>query len=163
VRDFEIGEFLEIPQFKISDAPNSFPDCLVECDDSAMNTGVSDGEQIDDIFSITGEFLHPVGEGEDSRSDCPIPGDGPVPTILDQFGGFGSSERDFQVTEFLNFGFIMGCGELATEYGVEIDGSSSNDVFPLRIRELGTVGFVNEGSSGCFRINGVGLNEFECF
>ena len=42
MRDFEIGEFLEVGEFKISDTSNPLTDCFVKGDDSAMDAGVSD-------------------------------------------------------------------------------------------------------------------------
>ena len=52
MRDFEIGEFLIIPEFKISDSSNSLADRFVECDDSAVHAGVSDVKEVDDVLSI---------------------------------------------------------------------------------------------------------------
>ena len=144
MHDLEISELLEVPEFKISDASNSLPDCFIEGDDSSVDGGVGDGEQVDNVFPITCEFRQSVREGEDSRSNSPIPGDGPVSAVFDQLGGFDHSEGDFKVTKLLDLWIVMGGGELATEDCIKIDSSSCNDVLPLRIRELGTVGFINK-------------------
>ena len=39
-----------------------------------MDTGMSDGEKVDDIFSVTGKFLESMGESEYDGSDCPVTG-----------------------------------------------------------------------------------------
>jgi hypothetical protein len=44
VRDFEIGELLEIGQLEIPDASDSLSDSFVKGNDSVMDTGVSDRE-----------------------------------------------------------------------------------------------------------------------
>jgi hypothetical protein len=56
VGDLEIGKLLEVAQFKISDAPCSSANCLIEGYDSFMDAGMCDGEKIDDVFTVTGEF-----------------------------------------------------------------------------------------------------------
>ena len=86
--DFEIGELLEIGKFKVPDTSNPFPDSSVEGDDSTMDAGVGDGEKVDDVLPITGEFMYSVREGESNGSDRSIPGDGPVSSILNHFRGF---------------------------------------------------------------------------
>jgi hypothetical protein len=116
VRDFEIGKFFEIRQLKIPDTSNSLPDCFVKGNDSVIDTGVSDQEQVDDIFSIVGEFLHSMEKGKNSCSNCSVPGDGLIPSIPDHLCGFDSSEGDFKVSEFLNFCVIEGGGELSAKY-----------------------------------------------
>ena len=110
MRDLEIGEFFKIGEFKVSNTAHSFTDCSVEGNDSAMDTGVSDGEEVDDVLSIARELKYSVWEGKDSRSDRPVPGDSPVPTVLDNFSGFNSSEGDFEVPKLFDFGVILGSG-----------------------------------------------------
>ena len=55
--DLEIGKLLEVPKFKVSNTSDPFSDCSIESDDSGMDGGVGDGEQVDNVFSITSEFL----------------------------------------------------------------------------------------------------------
>ena len=70
-------------------------------------------------------------EGENGRSNCPVPGDVPVSSILDQFCWLNCSEGDLEIAKLLNFGVIMCHGELSTEYCIEVDGSPIDDVFPF--------------------------------
>ena len=70
-------------------------------------------------------------EREYSGSDGPIPGNGPIPSILDQFGGFNRSKRDFEFSKLFDLGVIVRCGELSAEDSVEVDCSTSNNVLPL--------------------------------
>ena len=50
--DFEIGELLKIPELKVPDTANPLVDCFIKGDDSIVDTGVSDGVEIDDVLSI---------------------------------------------------------------------------------------------------------------
>ena len=100
-------------------------------------------------------------EGEHGCSDSSIPGDGPISSVLDQFRGFDCSESDLEIPKFFDFGIIMGCGELSTEYCVKVDGSASDNVLPFGVRKFRTVWFVNEGTFCCFGIDGVDLDELE--
>ena len=104
-----------------------------------------------------------MGEGEDSRSNSLIPGNDPVASVPDQLGGLDCSKGDLKVTELLDFRIVMGGGELSTEDGIEVDSSSSDDVLPFRIWKLWTVWFVNKRPLGCFGIDSVDFDEFECF
>ena len=110
MRDFEVGKLLKVGKFEVSDAPNSLSDSFIKGDDSAVYAGVSDCEQVNDIFSIAREFLNPVGECEDGRSNGPIPRNRPISPILNDFRGLDGSERDFEVSKFLDFGIVMGGG-----------------------------------------------------
>ena len=83
--DFEIGELLKIPELKVSDASNPLPDCFVKRNDSIVDAGVSDGEEVNDVLSIAGEFFETMGEGENCRSNCSVPGNVPVSSVLNQF------------------------------------------------------------------------------
>ena len=85
-----------------------------------------------------------MGEGIDSRSNSPIPGNGPVSAVFDQLGGFDRSEGDLKLTELLDLRIVMGGGELSTEDCVEIDSSPCDDVLPLRVWELWTIRFIDE-------------------
>ena len=72
-----------------------------------------------------------MGESEHGRSDCPIPGDCPVPSVLDQLRGLDGPESDLEISDFLDLGIIVCGGELPTEDCVEIDRSAGDDVLPL--------------------------------
>lgn len=109
MHDFEISELLVIGEFEIPDTPHSLQDGFIEHNNPAVDTGVCDGEEVDNIFPITGEFLHPVGESKDCDSDYPVPGNSPITSIFDKLRVFNCSEGDFKVSEFFNFGVIM-CG-----------------------------------------------------
>jgi hypothetical protein len=89
-----------------------------------MDGGVSDREQADDILSITGEFLVPVGEGEHDCPNSSVPGDCPVSSVLDDFGRFNCSKRHFDVPKLLDLKIVVGGRELAAEDRIEIDSSS---------------------------------------
>jgi hypothetical protein len=121
VSDLEIGELFEICEFKITDAPDSLSDGFIERDDSAVDTGMRDSEEVDDIFSIAGEFMHSVGKSESRGPNGPIPGDVPITSVLDDFSWFNGPVRDFKISEFLHFGIVLGSRELSTEDSVEVD------------------------------------------
>ena len=72
-----------------------------------MHAGVGNGEEIDDVLSIAGEFLGSVRKGKESSSDCPIPHNRPVSAILDNLGWFNCSEGNLKVSEFLDLGIIV--------------------------------------------------------
>ena len=129
--DLEIGKLLEVPELKVSDAPDSLPDCLIKGDDSRMDGGMCNGEQVNDVFSIACEFLHSVGESEDSCSNCPIPGNGPVASVLDQLGGFNRSKSDLQITKFFDLGVVMSGGELPTEDCIKVNCPSCDNILPF--------------------------------
>ena len=128
--DLEVGKFLVVPEFKVSNTPDSFPDHLVEGDDSRMDGGVSDGKQVNNILSIAREFLHSVGESKDGCSNCPIPGNSPVASILDLLGGLNRSKSDLEFTKLFNLGIVMGGGELPTEYCVKVNCPPCDNVLP---------------------------------
>ena len=109
-----------------------------------MDGGVGDCEEVDDVFSIAGEFHVSVREGERNGSDRLVPGDRPVSSILDEFGGLNRSKSDFHVPELFCLEVVVGGSELATEYCVKTDCSLGNNVLPLRIWELGAIRLVNE-------------------
>ena len=83
-------------------------------------------------------------EGEHDFSDSSIPGNRPVSSVFDRLGRFSRSKRDFEISEFLDLEIVVCGGELSTEYGIEADCSSCDDILPFRVRELWTVGLVNE-------------------
>ena len=87
-----------------------------------------------------------MGESEDCSSNRSVPGNGPVSSILDSLGRLNRSKRDLDVSESLNLEVVMGGGELPAENCVEVDRPPRNDVVPLRIWELRTVGFICEGT-----------------
>lgn len=163
MHDFEIGKLLVIPEFDVSNAADSFSDRFIECDDSTMDRGVSDREQVNDIFPVAGKLLQPVGESEEYRSNCSVPSNGPVSAIFDCLGGLDSSERDLDLSELLDLGVVVGSGELSTEDSLEVDSSPCDNVLPLRVWKFGTVWFVNERSSRCFEVNYIHSDEFESF
>ena len=113
------------------DALHSLSDSFVEGDNPAVHTQVSDGEKVDDIFSITGEFFNPVGESEDGSSDCPVPYDQPIPSVSEDLCWFNCSESDLKVTEFLDFRIVMCRGELTAEDCIKTDCSSGDNILPL--------------------------------
>ena len=163
MRDLEIGEFLEVPKLEVPDTSDPLPNCFIEGDDSTVDRGVGDGEEVDDIFTIAGKLWHSVWKGEDSGSDRPVPCNSPVSAILDHLCGFDRSERDFDISKLLDFGIVVGGGELTTEDRIEVDGSPCDDILPLRIWKLWTVWFINEGPFGRLGVDCVNFDEFECF
>ena len=102
-----------------------------------------------------------MGESEYGCSDCPIPGDSPVPSVLDQFCRFDRSKSDLEIPDLLNLGIIVCGGELPAEDCVKIDSPAGDDVLPFGVRKFRTVWFVNEGTFCCFGIDGVDLDELE--
>ena len=92
---------------------------------------MGNGEEIDDVFSITGEFLLSVRKGKESGSDCPIPHNRPVSTIFDNFRWLNRSKGNLEVSEFLNFGVIVHSGKLSAEDCVEVDCSTRNNILPF--------------------------------
>ena len=63
-------------------------------------------------------------ESKCNSSDSLVPGDGPVSSILDNFGRFNHTKREPEVPEFLNSEVVIGGGELSTENSIQIDGLS---------------------------------------
>ena len=85
---------------------------------------MGDGEEVNDVLAITGEFLVSMREGKGNRSDGFVPGDGPVSGVLDNLGRLNRSKRDLDVSKSLGFEVVIGGRELACEYGVKTDCSS---------------------------------------
>jgi hypothetical protein len=108
VRDLEIGELFIIGEFKVSDISNPLSDSFVKGDNSTMDTGMSDCEEVDDIFSIAGKLMDPVRECEGSGSDSPVPGDSPISPVLDRFSRLDRSEGDLELSKLLDLRFILG-------------------------------------------------------
>ena len=92
---------------------------------------MGDREEIDNVLSIAGEFHVSVRKGEGDSSDCLVPGDRPVSSVLDEFGGLNRSKSDFHVPEFFSLEVVIGGRELATEHCVEVDRSSRNNILPF--------------------------------
>ena len=92
---------------------------------------MGDGEEVNDVLAITGEFLVSMREGKGNRSDGFVTGDGPVSGVLDNLGRLNRSKRDLDVSKSLSFEVVIGGRELACEYGVKIDCSSRDNVLPL--------------------------------
>ena len=100
-------------------------------------------------------------EGEDGGPDCSIPGDRPVSSTLNNFCGFDCSERNLDVTKFLNFRIIVGGRELSAEHCIKVDCPSCDDILPLGVGKFWAIGFINEGPLGRFGVECVDLDELE--
>ena len=161
--DFEVGIFLKGGQLKVPNTPRSSPYCFVECDDSVMDGGVGDGEKVDDVFSVAREFCMSVREGEGDCSDSSVPSDRPVSSVLDGLHGLNRSKSDFEVAEFLCFEVVIGGRELPSEYCIQVDCLSRDDILPFRVWKLGAIGLVNERTFRCFWVDCVHIEEFESF
>ena len=83
-------------------------------------------------LSILGEFVVPMGENEGIGLDAYVPGDGPLAMVLDLPDRLRLSKKDFMVANTSSVFSHRDHMVEGTEDDVEVNGFTSQDVFPFR-------------------------------
>ena len=79
-----------------------------------------------------------MGEDVDRGFDGWFPSGNPVPVSFDRFGGRSRSNSDLELAKSFSFLFVLGDSKEAREDVVEVDGSTGEEIRPLRLWELWT-------------------------
>jgi hypothetical protein len=139
VSDLEVRKSFVVPQFDVPHRSDTPSDRFIERDDPGVEGWVSRAEKGSDVISVAGQLVESMGESIRGGSSCSVPCDIPISTIFDGLGGLNRAKRDLELSQFLSPDIVVERGVLPAEYGIEVDRSPCDNIFPFGVGEFGAI------------------------